>query len=338
MKKICCVIASLFCAVSIFPAEQSDINVEIRYFDKQLYYPRQGDISVRLTVTNNSSESYRFRLADDRIFSLDFDVRTLANSPVEDADVLIRKRTGQRQVFFREFSLDPGESLSFTENLRNWRSLDKPGSYIVQAKFYPDLFKPAPNETGDSLFVSLSGTPSENKNVGQKAIESNRLNLHIRAPAILNSEGIPVALDEETQAVYFREAMPPDEVITWTLSSRQKSQWEKFFLYFDIERMLLRDAARGRAWRSESEEGRRRMLAKYREDLSSQVIDGDISAIPYEFTIERTTYNEEDGTVSVLEMFKTGDYTERKRYTYYLHRSGDIWTIVDYIVQNLGTE
>jgi hypothetical protein len=80
------------------------------------------------------------------------------------------------------------------------------------------------------------------------------------------------------------------------------------------------------------------MLARYRQELQGAKIDGDISAIPYEFTIERTTYNADEGTVTVLEKFKTGDYTERKRYTYYLSRVDDIWTIVDYVVINLGTE
>ncbi|MDR1363133.1 MAG: hypothetical protein LBJ35_03675, partial [Spirochaetaceae bacterium] len=105
MKKIYCIILPLFCAAMVFSAEQSGISVEIRYFDKQLYYPQQGDIFVRLTVTNNSSETYRFKLADDRAFSLDFDVRTLANRLLEAADVLTRKRVGQQQVFFRELSL-----------------------------------------------------------------------------------------------------------------------------------------------------------------------------------------------------------------------------------------
>jgi hypothetical protein len=40
----------------------------------------------------------------------------------------------------------------------------------------------------------------------------------------------------------------------------------------------------------------------------------------------------------VLEKFKTGNYIERKRYTYYLHQRDDAWTIVDYTVINLGIE
>jgi hypothetical protein len=337
MKKICLVIAQVFCAALLLAAE-SGISVGIRYYDKRLYYPETGDILVQVTITNNSGGTYRFRLSDDRAFSLDFDVRTLSNRKVDDADILVRKRTRRQQIFFREVSLDSGESLSFIENIRDWRQLDKPGSYIVQAKFYPALFKTEGADTVKNQgFEDLAGLVDES-GIGAEAFVSNRLNLSIRAPEILDSDGIPVALEEETQAVFYREHIPPDEVVSWTLQSRQKSQWEKFFLYLDLEQMLLRDAARGRSWRAAPEEGRRRMLASYREDLSKQIIDGDISAIPFEFAIERTTYNSDEGTVVVLEKFKTGAYTELKRYTYYLRRAGGIWLIVDYVVQNLGTE
>jgi hypothetical protein len=68
------------------------------------------------------------------------------------------------------------------------------------------------------------------------------------------------------------------------------------------------------------------------------VVDGDISTIPRSFSIERTVYGPEEGTVTVLAYFQAGNYTERKRYTYYLRRRDDIWNIVDYVVVNLGTE
>jgi hypothetical protein len=344
VKKIYVFVLGLICTAFIGAGELSGLDMEIRYFDKRLYYPQTGDIFIQVTLTNNSAETRRFRLSDDRAFSLDFDARTLANRSVESSDTLIRKRSGRHRVFFREISLEPGESFSFTENLRNWRQLDRPGSYIVQAKFYPDLFKAETDTPGDAaagigetyVFEALSGIPSGNAE--QRSLSSNRLNLQIHAPSVLNTEGIPVALDEETQAVYYREPLPPDEVVEWTLRARQKSQWEKFFLYLNLELMVQNDPTRERRWRAESEEGRQRMLAKYREDIGSQTIDGDIAALPFEFDIERTSYNANEGTVIVLEKFRVGGYIERKRYTYYFRRVEGIWTIIDYIVQNLGTE
>jgi hypothetical protein len=147
-----------------------------------------------------------------------------------------------------------------------------------------------------------------------------------------------VALDVETNANLVREKLPPDQVVRYILTARQKGQWEKFFLYLDLEAMIVRDAGRRRQWAAESEEGRRRMIARYRAELEAELVDGDIATIPMEFQIERTTYSATEGTVSALEKFKTGSYIERKRYTYYLQLQDDVWTIVDYTVLNLGTE
>jgi hypothetical protein len=80
------------------------------------------------------------------------------------------------------------------------------------------------------------------------------------------------------------------------------------------------------------------MISRYRQDMQNSVIDGDISLIPMNFIIERTTHNGQTGTVTVLEYFRIGDYTERKRYTWYLEIRDDIWVIIDYSVVNLGTE
>jgi hypothetical protein len=63
-----------------------------------------------------------------------------------------------------------------------------------------------------------------------------------------------------------------------------------------------------------------------------------ISLIPMNFTVERTVHNGQTGTVTVLEYFRVGTYTEKKRYTWYLEKKDDIWIIVDYSVVNLGTE
>jgi hypothetical protein len=193
---------------------------------------------------------------------------------------------------------------------------------------YPELYR-----TGTTVSLGAGGRPG-----AAVPLESNRLSLNIRPPALPGPSGLPLAMDMETNANLVREKLPPDQVVNYILTARQKSQWEKFFLYLDLEAMIIRGAPRQRQWLAESEEGRRRMLARYRSELEAAVTDGDIATIPMEFQIELTRYSAEEGTVSVLEKFKTGSYIERKRYTYYLRQRDDVWTIVDYTVLNLGTE
>ncbi|MDR1429425.1 MAG: hypothetical protein LBI85_03975 [Spirochaetaceae bacterium] len=307
---------------SVSAAESVDIS--IRYFDKRIYYVERDPILVQLTISNRGSSTYRFKLAEERAFSVDFDIKTLTNRTIDATDALVRRRTLNTQVFFREVSVEPGESFSFVEDLRDYGMLNQSGSFIVQAKLYPELMRNAP--------------PGFARDTTPPALESNRLSLNLRPAPLSGPEGVPLALDVETNAILVRENLPPDQVIEYLLSARQKGQWEKFFLYFDLESMISRDSARRRQWLAESGEGRQRMLDRYRGELQSAVVDGDIVTIPSEFTIERTVYGSEEGTVTVLEKFRVGTYTERKEYTYYLRRWDDIWTVTDYTVLNLGTE
>jgi hypothetical protein len=308
----------LLTGIAALPAFAETV-LSIRYFDKRIYYLQGDPIFVQITIANTSPTAYRFALAEDRAFSIVFDVRTMTNQAVNPAPTLVRRQSTNQQVFFREITVESGESFSFVEDLRNYIDLDKSGSYVVQVRMYPELYRTA---------SSVSPVP----------LESNRLSLNIRPPALPTPSGLPQAMDAETNANLVREKLPPDQVVNYILTARQKNHWEKFFLYLELEDMIKRDATRQRQWLAASEEDRQRMLARYRSELEKEVTDGDIATIPMEFQIERTTYSAEEGTVSVLEKFKTGNYIERKRYTYYLRQRDAVWTIVDYTVLNLGTE
>jgi hypothetical protein len=318
MKKLTVTAVFVLLNVGLAFGDVQGVGISIRFYDKQVYHLSSEPVFVQVTITNNGPLPYRFRLAEDRAFSLDFGVRTLQNQIVPQADALIRKRTESRQVYSRDVMVETGESFSFVEDLQSYAAITGPGTYIVEVKLYPETYRAALGE--------------------QETLVSNRLRLAVRPPAIPGPDGIPVALDIETKANLVRERLPPDEVVAWTITARQKSQWEKFFLYLDLEAMVSRDGSRQRQWRSESEEGRSRMLARYRSDLMESVVDGDISMIPSDFTIERTAYNAEDAEVTVIELFRQSNFTERRRYTYYLRRYNGIWSIADYTVINLGTE
>ena len=247
---------------------------------------------------------------------------------------MVRRRSQSQQVYFREVSIEPGESFSFVEDLRNYALIERSGAYVVQARFFPELYQNRLTSGADSRSQVLAPP-----NAGGGAfILSNRLSLNVRPSLIPGANGIPLALDLETNAVLVRERLPPDEVVTYTITARQKEQWEKFFLYLDLEAMISRDPTRRRQWLAESEEGRQKMVDRFRLELQNSQVDGSISTIPIYFRIERTEYNADEGTVIVLQNFRAGTYTERKRYTYYLNRRDGIWSIVDYVVVNLGTE
>ena len=302
---------------ALIPVSAAEAGVEfnIRFFDRRVYYVETDPVYVQITITNNSPAPYRFKLADERVFSIDFDIRTVTNRPLEPADSLVRKRTQYQQVFFREIAVESGESFSFVEDLRDYVNLKQPGSFVVRARVYPELYR--------------SGTA--------QTLESNRLNLNLRPPSIPGPDGIPLEMDVDTGAVLVRQRLAPDQVVEYMITARQRSQWDRFFLYLDLEAMLSRDAFQQRRWLAENEEGRRRMVAEYRRQLQNSVQDGDITVVPTYFTMEQTRYNNYEGTVTVLMEFDMGNFIELRRYIYFLEQKDNIWTIVNYSVTRLGT-
>ena len=138
----------------------SNASVSIKYYNRSIYYPGMNDenpIEVHITIKNNGTDTLRFKLADDRAFSLDFFAYTVKNSRLEQTDSLIEKRTTNRIAYFREIALESGEEYSFVENVKDYIKIDEPSVYYLELSFYPELYK--------SKYLKL---------------DSNRLTLEIR--------------------------------------------------------------------------------------------------------------------------------------------------------------
>ena len=210
--------------------------------------------------------------------------------------------------------MDNGEEYSFTENLKDYIDITDPAVYYAELKFYPELYK--------SKYISLA---------------SNRLTLEVRpSPSAAASSILPVA--DNTAELLNPEDISPDKVVERTIIARQKSLWDQYFLYMDIEAMLQRDAIAKRKYNAVSADERARLLKNYKADLMQSRIDNDIVAIPESFEIEKTLYSRTEGTVTVTEWFKYPNFREKKSYVYKVRQREGIWQIYDYVVTNLGTE
>lgn len=293
------------------------MSVSIKYYDRTMYYPGNADtnpVFVHISIKNNSAETMRFKLADDRMFSVDFNAYTIKNSQLSQTEKLIRKRTTNQTVYFREISLETGEEYSFIENLKDYIEIIEPSIYYVELKFYPELYK--------SKYLE---------------VPSNRLTLEVRpSPSVASSSFLPVK--NKSAELLKPEEISPDKVVEQTIIARQKSLWDQYFLYFDVEAMLQRNASAKRRYDSSSAEERAKMLKNYKADLMQSRIDNDIVSVPEKFEIEKTVYSKTEGTVTVTEWFKYPNYHEKKSYVYKVRQREGIWQIYDYTVTNLGTE
>jgi hypothetical protein len=319
MKRFVLVIISIFIlfAQSIIAQENEDVQVSIKLYNKTLYYPGESldnPIYVHITVANKGSETLRFKLADDRMFSIDFSAFNSKNKKLPYTEEIIKKRTTDRIVYFREIALETGEEYSFVENLKDYVQITEPAIYYFELDFFPELYKSKFNK-----------------------IESNRLRIDVKpSPSVTSVTKIPVS--NETISVLKPETISPDKVVEQTIVARQKNLWDQFFLYMDIEKMLTRDQARKRKYTTLSDMDRNRMIQDYKLDLMQSRIDNAIVAIPESFYIEKTVYTQTEGSVSVIQWFKYDTFKEKKRYVYSVQKRDEIWHICDYTVENLGTE
>jgi len=307
-------LAALAIGAPLVVAAPQGIGLTIRFYNQQIVYT-DSKIPIKVEISNDSAQTYTFKLADRRVFNLDFDVRTLTNVRVDHASQFTIQRSSNQPVFFHDVSIGPGEQFAFIEDLSDYVKFKNPGVYVVQALFYPDLF---------------TGTLAD-----ANVIKSNQLTLNVNPGSL---QALQAVISEETGQVLKEEALPPDEVIAYMLHARQKSEWTKFFLYIDVKNLMLQQPAMQRRYVKASDQEQRNMVAEFRKELMQQTTDYDILMLPSDFTVQKTTYTPTEATVEVLEKFTYPNYTELRQYTYYLHRPDRIWLMYNYSVRNLGTQ
>ena len=112
IRKLLSIISVLFVIgqVAVFAEDElsenySNASVSIKYYNRTVYYPGSADeapVFVHVTIKNNGTETLRFKLADDRSFSMDFNAYTVKNSRLDQTENIIEKRTTNQTVYFRE--------------------------------------------------------------------------------------------------------------------------------------------------------------------------------------------------------------------------------------------
>ena len=297
--------------------DYSNASVSIKYYNRTVYYPGNADeapVFVHITIKNNGPETLRFKLADDRTFSMDFNAYTVKNSRLSQTESIIEKRTTNQTAYYRTIALEYGEEYSFVENVKNFIKIEEPSVYYLELFFYPELYK--------SKYLTL---------------KSNRLTLEVRpSPAAAASNF--VAVKNESVELLKPMDISPDKVVEQTIIARQKSLWDQYFLYMDVESLVQRNPSLKKKYISGSAEERQRMIKSFKGDLMQSRIENDIVAVPESFQIEKTTYSPTEGSVTVIEWFRYPNFSEKKRYTYKVWQREGIWKIYDYTVVNLGTE
>lgn len=299
----------------VFPLCIEALTVSIRLFDEDIYFP-DSSIYIAVSVENQTPESAQFKIADNRLFNLDFSVTDSSNRSLENSKEFIIGRT-TNQVFYRTVTLEPGEHFRFIEALTDYVSLDTAGQYRIRAEFYPDLFRGGASQRIVSNTIPLSIRPGHSPEIRQE----------MRFQAI-------------TEARLERERKSPDEIVEYFLEARRQENWDRFFLYLNLEKIYRQSPERDRRFRLMSERDQIEAVREFRETLIGQPSGADAALVqvPKTYEILQTSYSPNEGQVVTLLSFDYERYRERKRYTFRLERRNGFWEIIGYNVENLPNE
>ncbi len=300
----------IFCLGPLF----AELSVSIDIHNEDLYFV-DAPIDLAVTIENSGIQDRTFSIADEFMQSIDMEVWNEQGEALGPSATFIRARNRQH-MRYRNLTLLPTEQFVRIIRLNEFVDLVEPGIYTIRAHFYENL-------------------PQDSFDRQTRTIHSNSLLLSIR-PGTYTENRIDESIRSLTEEVLIREDLRPDEIVEYVVQARRNSDWERFFLFIDVESLLLETPDLKQRYMRASGEAKQDMLALFRETLKEERIEDSITAVPSDVRILKTEYGPLDGTVLTQQVFNQSTFEVVKEYLYYFERK-NYWKITGYSVLNLGT-
>lgn len=270
------------------------------------------DIYIDVKLSNKEEAPYSSLMAQDKRYSFDFELTSLQNKQQKHSAKYSNFFNRVQPVFHSVVRLDENEGYTYRVLLNDYFDMNITGQYILKCIYYPEM----------KLGKTTDG----------QVIKSNSITLNIR-PAGSDERVIQEQITVEHEKFLTMEKKAPDEVVDYMLRARINGEWEKFFLYIDLEKMISSDITFGKRYKKADSDKQQEILKEYKEYLKKDKIN-QISYLPCKFEIIKTEYTAGSGKVDAFVMFKEHDYIDKKYYTYYLKKQDDKWKITNYTVSN----
>lgn len=308
MKKT---ILFILCALFTISAYSQPISVNIEFTHPRIFRMNE-DIYIDVKLSNKEETPYSSLMAQDKRYSFDFELTSLQNKQQKHSAEYSNFFNRVQPVFHSVVRLDENEGYTYRVLLNDYFDMNITGQYILRCIYYPEM--------------------KLGKTCNEQIIKSNSITLNIR-PTDSDERIIQEQIAAEHEKFLVMERKAPDEVVDYMLRARINGEWEKFFLYIDLDKMICSDITFGKRYKKADSDKQQEILKEYKEYLKKDKIN-EISYLPCKFEIIKTEYTAGSGKVDAFVMFKEHDYIDKKYYTYYLKKQDDKWKITNYTVSN----
>lgn len=281
-------------------------NLKIFIKVHKVVFEQQESILVQFFVKNQERKVIDLKIADMFFLNFSFTVKNLQNQMMsEKNEFFLYKQENERNRNYRTVRLAPGDIYGKTVNLSDIFNFDKIGFYVIQGYFYPVPFG----------FHDINSYPSN----------TIRVNVHYgqRRMAIARQ----IARQEQQEVEKVRN---PNETIEFMLNAKLKKNWEHFFRYMDLSRVIELYPDFYRQYSSIQPSKRKALMEKFKEYLKDYLEEQMVS-----FDVYRTVINREDAIVYTNIIYEHRSVKYKKRYVFQLNKRGNYWYLYHFYVMNL---
>ena len=294
-----------------------DLIMKIELGNPKIY--KEGDnIYLNVMLLNKSNNVQSTYIAEDKRHSFDFSIVTMKNQEIEYKKEYVTYFYRVQNIYMSKISLMEKEGYLYKILLNDYYDLNMTGQFYVTGYYYPNL---------------------KVNNNRDNAISSNQLVINIRDRNFDDRYFVnTVEIDDSNGSpVETLKKIPPDDVIDYMLTARMQRNWDRYFLYMNMDELIKTNNIFGRDFGKKNLEQQRELIKNYKEYLKKDNIN-DINFLPHKFDIVKTTYSQSEAKVEVKVQFKTLDYIEERYYTFSLHKKGEHWFVYSYEVMEMGVK
>ncbi len=290
------------------PESDETQRYNMRVFIKvhKVVYEQQEPVFVRFFVKNQERKAIDLKIAKMNFLNFSFSVKNLKNQMIgERNNFYLYKQRNSDNRNYRTIRLAPGDIYGKTIDISKLFRLDKTGYYIVQGYFYPVPYG----------FHDVNHYPS------------NKIRIQIR----YGTRRLRVAREiKKKMRRELEKQRSPYETIEFILKSKLKKNWEHFFRYIDLDRLIEIYPDYYKRYKDVRPSKRQALIKKFKDYLKKYLEEQMVS-----FEVYRTIINRDDAKVYANIIYRYRGSKFKKRYVFSLYKRGKHWYLYYYYVMNL---
>ncbi len=281
-------------------------------------YQLEEPVRIQFQVFNDGMNPVNIEVSDKFYKNFYFYVKSIKNQVISEQEYFYLKKKDEEsdEQTIKRVSLGQKQFYGESFDITKFYKLDKPGHYVIQGFFYPNLRNQV------------------------KPLMSQVIHIEIRASTYRSNRSI----HDVARSQGLGGGKIPYDTVEQMLHARMNKDWNRYFKYIDLRRLINQFPSNHKRYKelkqrykSLKPSKRKPILNKFKEYLKSNYL----SSIGVEKFVKFEVYksvieNTRKKAKIYVQITYTGDgITIKQRYIYYLYQRNKRWYVYKWTVDNI---